>query len=158
MATTIKKILVPIDFGDDAHPAFEYAVMLARTFGASLDLFHVWKPPALVPMQMLVVPEPGAVPRAADDVARSMAEARLDELAAEARKLGVAHVVRRVGVGDPAHDICDLARSGRFDLVVMGTHGRTGVVHALLGSVAEKVVRRAPCPVLTVRSSEPTEL
>jgi nucleotide-binding universal stress UspA family protein len=148
---TVRKILVPIDFGDEARPALDYAVMLARALGASLDLFHVWQPPPLLPHQLIVVPEAGGLPRAAEDVARSIAEARLQELAAAARQAGVERVVCHVGVGDPAHDICELADKGGFELIVMGTHGRTGIAHVLIGSVAEKVVRTAPCPVLTVR-------
>ena len=58
----------------------------------------------------------------------------------------------QVGVGNPAQEIVELAERGQFDLIVMGTHGRGGFMHALLGSVAEKVVRRAKCPVLTVRA------
>jgi nucleotide-binding universal stress UspA family protein len=148
----VRKILVPVDVGETARPVVEYAAMMARPWQASIDLLHVWQPPPLLPAQMLVVPEPGAVPRAADDVARSMADARLRELAEHVRRAGVAQVVCHVAVGDPARDICELAGSGHYDLIVMGTHGRAGLAHMLLGSVAEKVVRRAPCPVLTLRS------
>jgi nucleotide-binding universal stress UspA family protein len=148
----IHKILVPIDFADGARAALEAATTMALKFEASVDLFHVWQPPPMLPMQLLVVPTQGGVPQAADDVARSIANARLTELAAEVRKAGVREVHCHVGVGDPAHDICDLADKGHFDLIVMGTHGRTGLAHAVLGSVAEKVVRRAPCPVLTARA------
>ncbi len=154
MSTTIKKILVPVDVAGGARAAVELATTMAKAFDATVELFHVGQPPPLLPTQLLVRPEPGAVPTAAADVARSMAAAQLDELAKRIRDAGVKEVRRHVGVGDPAHDIVELAQSGGFDLVVMGTHGRTGLSHALLGSVAEKVVRRSPCPVLTVRSRE----
>jgi universal stress protein A len=148
----ISKILVPIDFADSSGEIVDAAVTLARTFNARLDFFHVWEPPAMLPMQLLVVPNGDQPPMAATDVARSMASAKLDELRGLARTAGVGDVQCHVGVGSPAHDIVDLAQKGNFDLIVMGTHGRTGLHHMLLGSVAEKVVRQAPCPVLTVRA------
>jgi nucleotide-binding universal stress UspA family protein len=152
--TNIKKILVPVDIAGGARAALAMATALAKQFGASVELFHVWTPPPMLPMQLFVVPEAGGVPMAADDVAKSMANAQLTEIAAGLRKDGVKEVHCRVGVGDPARDIVDLAGSANFDLIVMGTHGRGGISHALLGSVAEKVVRRASCPVLTVRNKE----
>jgi nucleotide-binding universal stress UspA family protein len=149
----LHKILVPVDFADGARAALDLATTMARKLEASIDLFHVWQPPSILPSPLLVVLHQGGAPQPADDVARSIAGARLNELAADVRKAGVRDVRCHVGIGDPAHDICDLAQSGSFDLIVMGTHARTGRVHALLGSVAEKVVRRAPCPVVTVRAA-----
>lgn len=148
----IKKILVPIDVGADSGPIVEMASELAKRFGASLDFFHVWQPPAMLPTQLFVTVEVGGPMRAAEDVAQSMAAAQLKELTARAHAAGIKEAHCRVGVGDPAIDIVELAGTGKFDLIVMGTHGRGGFKHALLGSVAEKVVRRAPCPVMTVRA------
>jgi len=150
----ISKILVPVDVGASSRPVVEMAIDLAQRFAATIELFHVWQPPAIVPTQLFVVPEAGGVPMPAEDVARSLAGARLEELAASVRAAGVRDVRSHVGVGDPAHEIVELARSGRLDLIVMGTHGRTGVSHAVLGSVAEKVLRHAPCPILTVRARD----
>ena len=87
-----------------------------------------------------------------EELARTTAGAHMKALAERLRDQGVAEVHSRVGIGSPAHEIVELAELGHFDLIIMGTHGRTGVAHAVLGSVAEKVVRRARCPVLTVRS------
>jgi nucleotide-binding universal stress UspA family protein len=146
----IHKILVAVDVGEVARPIVEYAAMLAKPWAASIHLVHVWQPPLLLPSMPVVVPPSGGPSLGADEVARSMAEARLRELADDARRAGVTNVVCVVGVGDPAHEICELASTEQCDLIVMGTHGRAGLAHALLGSVAEKVLRRAPCPVLTL--------
>jgi nucleotide-binding universal stress UspA family protein len=151
----IRKILVPVEFSETAHGAIDVAAAMARRFEASIDLYHVWQPPPLLPMQLLVLTG-GGTPQPADDVAQGIARARLDELAKEAHQDGVRQVRCHVGVGDPAHDICELAARDGFDLIVMATHARGGVSHALLGSVTEKVVRHAPCPVLTVRGHAPS--
>jgi nucleotide-binding universal stress UspA family protein len=149
---TFKKILVPVDVASDSAPVVETAIEMAHRFGASIDFFHVWQPPAMLPMQLFVTVETGGPLRSAEDVAQSMAAAQLKELVAKAHGAGIKEAHCRVGVGDPAVDIVDLQASGHFDLVVMGTHGRSAFAHALLGSVAEKVVRRASCPVVTVRT------
>jgi nucleotide-binding universal stress UspA family protein len=79
------------------------------------------------------------------------AEAHLVAWKGEAEALGAGTVATAKSVGEPASEIAEVARRGGFDLVVVGTHGRTGLRHALLGSVAERVVRKVACPVLTVR-------
>jgi universal stress protein A len=150
----ISKILVPIDFAACSGPVVEMAIELATRFGAGLDFFHVWQPPAMLPMPLVVVTEPGGPPMAADDVARGVANAQLKTLTAQAHKAGIREVHAHVGIGNPAHEIVELAKKGKLDLIVMGTHGRGGLAHAFLGSVAEKVVRQAPCPVVTVRARE----
>ena len=150
---TIKKILVPVDFSEGAKPALALAASMARTFRASIDLLHVWQPPPLIPFPVVIVPSSSeSTPVNMEELARTTAGAQMKELVAQLRDQGIAEVHSRVGVGSPAHEIVELAELGHFDLIIMGTHGRTGVVHAMLGSVAEKVVRRAKCPVLTVRS------
>jgi len=148
----IRTILVPVDFAPASREVVEMAIAMAQKFDASIDFFHVWQPPAMLPMQLLVVPEAGGVPMAAEDVARSIAGAQLKELAAQVKADGVKEIRSHVGIGDPSSEIVELAGANKFDLIIMGTHGRTGIQHALLGSVAEKVVRRAPCPVLTVHA------
>jgi nucleotide-binding universal stress UspA family protein len=148
----IKKILVPVDFSEGAKPALALAASMARTFGASIDLLHVWQPPPLIPFPVVIVPSASeSTPINMEELARTTAGAQMKELAARLRDQGVAEVRSRVAIGSPAHEIVELAALGHFDLIVVGTHGRTGVAHAVLGSVAEKVVRRASCPVLTVR-------
>lgn len=149
----VRKILVPVDFSEGAKAAIDLAVTFAKPFGAAIELYHVWQPPPLVPVPLVVVsPEQGR-PLTLEDLARTEAGTQMKDLVGKLHGLGIKDATSRVGVGDPAHEICDLARAGHFDLIVMGTHGRTGIAHALLGSVAEKVVRRATCPVLTVRTA-----
>jgi nucleotide-binding universal stress UspA family protein len=155
MNLTLQKILVPVDFSEGAEPAIALAATMARKFGASVELLHIWQPPPLVPLPVVVVPSsPESQPINLEELARSTAGAQMADLAARLRDQGVADVQTRVGVGTPAHEIVELAELGHFDLIVMGTHGRSGFAHAVLGSVAEKVVRRAKCPVLTVRSKK----
>jgi nucleotide-binding universal stress UspA family protein len=153
MITTMKKVLVPIDFSEGAEPAIAMAATMARTFGASIELLHVWQPPPLVPLPVVVMPSsPESAPINMEELARSTAGTQMKDLAVRLRDQGIADVQTRVAVGSPAHEIVELAELGHFDLIVMGTHGRSGIAHAVLGSVAEKVVRRATCPVLTVRA------
>lgn len=152
----IKQILVPVDFSAGSRAAVDYAALIASKLGAGVELFHVWNPPTLVPENLLVIaPSHGTGPGfTLEDLARSRAETELKEFQGILKSRGVSQVHARVGVGDPAHEILALASHGKHDLIVMGTHGRTGVAHLVVGSVAEKVVRRAACPVLTVRKEE----
>jgi nucleotide-binding universal stress UspA family protein len=153
MTMTIQKILVPIDFSEGAQPAIELAATMARKFGSSVELLHVWQPPPLIPLPIVVMPSsPEAEPVNMEELARTTAGAQMKEIVTRLRDQGIAEVQSRVGVGSPAHEIVELAALGHFDLIVMGTHGRSGLAHAVVGSVAEKVVRRAKCPVLTVRA------
>ncbi|HXU73300.1 MAG TPA: universal stress protein [Polyangia bacterium] len=150
MTTAISRILVPVDFSEGAKPALALAATMARVFGASIELLHVWQPPPLIPLTMVIVPaQPEPVDMA--ELARSTAGAQMKELVTRLHEQGVEQVRSRVSIGSPAHEIVDLAELGHFDMIVMGTHGRTGFARAMLGSVAEKVVRRARCPVLTAR-------
>lgn len=152
MASTVKRILVPTDFSQTADTALAYAKALATTLGASLHLVHVFNDPyavaACAPDVYAAVPA-DARARALEDVHERLLE-RLDATE-EQRFRGSRGVVR----GLVAPHIVTYAESQDIDLIVMGTHGRRGVAHLLLGSVAEHVVRTATCPVLTVRGSEP---
>jgi len=120
----IQKILVPMDGSPASVAALEQAVTLAQDLGATLDVLHV--------------NEPGESREMED--ALGIAKSRLLE-----------RLTRRTESGDPVKTILDIAATERAGLIVMGTHGRVGRLHALVGSVAEAVVRNAPCPVLTVR-------
>jgi nucleotide-binding universal stress UspA family protein len=151
----IRKILVPVDFSMGSRAAVDYAAALALKLGASIDLFHVWTPPALVPENLLVIaPDQKGGGLTLEDLARSRAMTEMKEFQGVLQHRGVANVVPHVGIGDPAREILAFAGHARHDLIVMGTHGRTGLAHLFIGSVAEKVVRRAACPVLTVRKEE----
>lgn len=142
---TLKTILVPSDFSECSDEALRYGLELSRRFDAQLHLLHV-------------VQDPVAQPWAAEGFSvplfevveqwQRQAEERLKASVPEADRgrVTVASVV-----ATPYAEILDYAASHHVDLIVMGTHGRGGVTHMLLGSIAERVVRRAPCPVLTVR-------
>ncbi|HEY7956476.1 MAG TPA: universal stress protein [Polyangia bacterium] len=145
MTFEIHRILVPTDFSEPSERALEVAIELARRFGARLFLFHAYVAPSYVFPEGL---EP-TTPELVEQLERTM-RAELELRAVRVRTAGVTAEVG-TGVGPHDQEICRRARELGADLIVMGTHGRTGIRHALLGSVAEKVVRRAPCPVLTVR-------
>jgi nucleotide-binding universal stress UspA family protein len=135
----IHTILHPTDFSEPSRYAFELACNLARGLSARLVLVHVGTPPAVVGHAVLM-------PVLAKE--QEELEERLQQLTASDGNLGVEH---RFEQGDPASEILRVAHESRADLIVMGTHGRTGLGRLLMGSVAEQVVRQALCPVLTVR-------
>lgn len=150
MTEAITRILVPVDFSSHSDRAFRYALRLASRFGASVDLLHVVDNPFASGTMTPEVYVPN-LPEMLDSLLQE-AEKGLAALksAAAGERLRVG---TRVLTGQPAHTIVEHARTGGFDLIVMGTHGRTGFSHLFVGSVAERVVRRAPCPVLTVRDT-----
>ncbi len=148
---TFKKILAPTDFSDDSSLAFSYAEELARRFSAEMVVLHVDQ--SLVPV--MVSPDESlglgsdSLTRIAEEQ-RLAAQRELDKLVNRLRDGGLkARSLLRVG--SPFVEIVRTAQSEKADLIVMGTHGRTGLAHALMGSVAERVVQKAPCPVLTIR-------
>jgi nucleotide-binding universal stress UspA family protein len=150
MITTpsIKKILVPVDFSPFSEAALGYAGMLADKFGATLHLFHVWEAPAFLPPETIVGSAETGQTLAA--LAHQQAFESIDAMARAAKDRGLEIAAREVAFGAPARTIVGHAEQNGHDLIVVGTHGRTGLMHVLLGSVAERVVRFARCPVLTV--------
>jgi nucleotide-binding universal stress UspA family protein len=150
----IRKILVPIDFSESSRAAFEYAVELARPFGATLDVVHVWQAPAFISTATL--PEVPTIDAGLVQLVKNNAEQAVARFAADARARGVSLGQTRCEPGAPPRAIVDIAKAENYDLIVIGTHGRTGLSHAVMGSVAERVVRHAECPVLTVRAPKPT--
>jgi nucleotide-binding universal stress UspA family protein len=140
---TPRKILCPIDFSAGAQNAFRVAARLASEANVELLLVHAWFLPAFSAGGELPLPA-DAVQGMVDD-----AERGLTDLLADAKKLGVTQVSSQLVSGPPWERIIELAEPD--DLIVMGTHGRTGLTRLLLGSVAEKVVRHAPCSVLVTR-------
>ena len=142
---TIRRILVPTDFSACALPAVRYAAELADKFGAELVLLHV------VPDSVLALPD-AVMPTPTADL-HSLIEAGKTGLAnlIAAEKLDRLNPRPEVRIGSPAAEITAAATDLRADLVCISTHGRGGLARVLLGSVAEHVVRQAPCPVLTVR-------
>jgi nucleotide-binding universal stress UspA family protein len=148
MMPTFDRILVPIDFSEYSDAALRYAIALARQFGSSLYLLHVLDDPFATGAwaSEIAVPEtPGL-----RDSLRREAEQRLNRYFSPEGWTRF-RVTTEAVTGSPAQSIVDFARDCAADLIVMGTHGRTGVAHLLVGSVAERVVRLAPCPVLAVR-------
>ena len=130
--------------------ALDYAANLARTFGATLDVLHVWEAPSFAPRASGLVGL-GAGEPSLDELIRRNADDALYEFVEQARKRGISVRSSHTERGGPWHTIVEAAKSGRYDLIVVGTHGRTGLPRVLLGSVAENVVRHAHCPVLSVR-------
>jgi nucleotide-binding universal stress UspA family protein len=144
----INRILVPFDFSPDSHNALRYAADLATVFGAEIVTLHVVEPVYVTEPYLGVAPEVGMF---LDEQIRN-AKAVLAGLGTDLKKKGQ-RIRTVVAAGPPALLIVDTAKDIGTDLIVMGTHGRTGVAHMLIGSVAEKVVRTASCPVLTVRGA-----
>jgi nucleotide-binding universal stress UspA family protein len=141
-----------MDFSAPSDAALEYARTVARRFGASLHLLNVPEDPyrALYSAEVFV-PE---VEGLRDDILADAIGRLKDRLqASDNRELGATVDAM---IGTPAWSIVEYAGSHDIDLIVMGTHGRGGMSHLLMGSVAERVVRTAPCPVLTVRQSRTT--
>jgi len=150
MAPTVTSILVPTDFSETADAALAYAKRLAGRLGASIHLLHVFRDPYAPALYApeVYVPVPEETREKALDEARAMLAERLtpDE---QVYFRGTTAVV----TGLTAKKIVEYAAEHGIELIVMGTHGRRGVAHLLLGSVAEQVIRTAPCPVLTVRQA-----
>jgi nucleotide-binding universal stress UspA family protein len=144
------KILVPVDFSPHSREATLYAVDLARRYDAPITLAHAYQPIIFAVPESFVLYSPDQLANILTELDKQLTIAKR-----EAEQAGAAKVDARLLQGDPASQIVQFAVDGGHDLIVMGTHGRTGASHLLMGSIAEKVVRRAPCPVLTVRVVEP---
>jgi universal stress protein A len=144
----IRTILVPTDFSEYAEYAFPWALQMAAGWQAKLILFH-----AVVPISPLAFPDSVYLPELQRMEADILADAekRMAECVKKAQGSSAIIVETRVVVGEPVSEICQAVRREEADLVIMGSHGRTGLAHVLLGSVAERVIRHASCPVLVAR-------
>ena len=151
MSLTFQQVLFPTDFSELSNAALAYARLIAGTFGARLHRLHVvddayqyWS--AMGPESIPVGPPP-------EDLLE-LGRTRMEKFRTE--KLGEMKqpVVTDVTLGRPFAEIIAYAREHKVDVIVMGTHGRGAIAHMLLGSTTEKVVRKSPCPVLTIRASE----
>ncbi|REG30934.1 nucleotide-binding universal stress UspA family protein [Archangium gephyra] len=142
----IQRILVPVDFSETSKRALEYAHQFISRFDAKLDVLHVWRPSEYAGDEMVVLTrsEPELT---LSTYLRNHADQQLSAFLEN-----VPHSKQMLESGEPAHVIAKVAGEGGYDLIIMGTHGRTGLSHLMMGSVAEKVVRLAPCPVLTFRA------
>jgi len=143
---TLDRLLCPVDFSSPAHYAMGYALNLAKEFNATLMLLHVVEPS---PAVSFLLPCTGDE-QLLMEVPTAQSEARLSALVDEVRSQGIV-AESRLAEGLAHREIIELARTWQADMIVIGTHGRTGLTHALMGSTAEKVVMKARCPVLTVR-------
>ena len=148
MSTRIKKILCPTDFSENSKHALKYALALATLSQADLQLFHVVEPitypqsteffePVLDEVELMMKMEAAFQQQLEDQVTTLKAE--------------YPKISGKLVTGNTFLEIIQAARDDDVDMIVMGTHGRTGLAHVLIGSVAERVVREAPCPVLTVK-------
>ncbi len=143
-----KKILFCTDFSEDSHWAFTYALDLAKTYNANLLIFHVTPEPVHPEQLSLYLPP------------EKLEELKISQKKEIDQKLKT-HYVKKMGrfkkyqiflkEGEPFLEIIQKAKKDSADLIVMGTHGRTGLDHVIFGSTAEKVVRKSSCPVLTIR-------
>jgi universal stress protein A len=144
---SIRTILHPTDFSERSKHAFRFACSLAQDYRARLIVLHVWPPPpAAVPGELLAVHQPTA------NYCSPETEAELHSLRPADPSVDVEH---RLAEGDAATVILETADSSKADLIVVGTHGRTGLSRILMGSVAEEIVRGAVCPVVTVKTPTP---
>jgi nucleotide-binding universal stress UspA family protein len=142
----IRKILHPTDFSDRSRAAFELACALARDYGAELVIVHVAATPPVFAPDGIAIASPVEEPYEP--------RVKLAEVRPSDPRVKFEH---RLLEGDPADQILKAARVGNADLIVLGTHGTGGLARLLMGSVAESVMRKAPCPVLTVKAPFPAE-
>lgn len=142
---SVTSILVPVDFSRASAKALDYAAVLAKQFGAKIVPLYVLELPEVVGMFQLLLE---------DDEMKEVCGSKLRKFMRKASISGALIDHPLVRKGRPHREIVEAARTLKVDLIVISTHGYTGVNRALLGSVTERVVREAPCPVLVVRERE----
>lgn len=150
---TWKTILVPTDFSEGARAALRIASDLALAHAAKLVILHVTELPPGLDTGTMIAPAPGGIPLTVVDFAREQAVAWMQQ-DREKHVSPEVEAVARIEVGAAVDTVLAAADEVGADLIVVGTHGRTGFAHLVLGSVAERIVRRARVPVLTVRRPE----
>ena len=150
MVKIVTHVLVPTDFSPSSIPSFRYAVKWAKVFEAELTLLHVHS------LQPGLDIDAGIAQKFLDEQ-RKVAREELEKLLAEARQ-EVPKATMELMAGLPSECICQTAREKKCDLILMGTHGWTGFNRVLFGSVAERVIQRAPCPVLSIPHREAADV
>jgi nucleotide-binding universal stress UspA family protein len=141
----VNRILVPVDFSEHSQRALVEALAMAAIYGAEVTVLHVWEPPGVVvPAMAFGAPEEG-------DPELEVRQ-RLDDLVAAVDSPPGVRVEKRLATGVAYATIVEVAEEGSYDLVVIDTHGRSGLARFFVGSVAERVCRHAPCPVLVLRA------
>jgi universal stress protein A len=147
---TLKTVLVPTDFSDASESALRYGKAMAGAFGASLHVVHVMED--LLAHAWAAEVYVASMPQLRDEIEKESRQ-RLGALLTEEDRRTY-RVETALLAGNPFLEIIRYAKAHDINLIVMGTHGRGPIAHMLLGSVAEKVVRKSPCPVLTVREAQ----
>lgn len=146
---SLRRILLPTDFSDNARDATAYACELAKQFNAELHVLHV--------LQIHIDTTPtfgaGLAPYTPSKESKDAADRELAKVIPQRLETAF-NVVQATREGAPFVEIIRYAKENKIDMIVMGTHGRTGLSHLMIGSQAERVVRKSPCPVLTVRPSD----
>jgi len=154
--TTFQRILVPTDFSNCSQSACDLALTLATKFVSSIELLHVDQPPAwqgfVIPELVVSMPNEASTPLG--QFIQTRAQRSLEQIVDRLQRAGVTQVRHRMESGEPGSIIVRIANEEHFDLIVMGTHGRQGLERLVMGSVTERVVRQASCPVLTVRADD----
>jgi universal stress protein A len=146
MSLKLTRILCPVDFSEPSDVAVRWAADLAAQFGAALTLLHVYQDPAFVlPDGGVLMPQPDVLAQVLAGANERLARVKQDAMARGAQRVDTVALQ-----GVPWAEIKRLATEGEYSMIVIGTHGRTGIKHVLLGSVAERVARHGPCPVLVV--------
>lgn len=149
------RILVPVDYSSSSRASAQYALKLAAKVGAALDVVHVWDKPTYA-SDAVMVRRPGEEQRSLAELIHENAETDMKEFMSSLSVPPGVSVGHRLVSGDPVGTLCAELKKGEHQLVVIGTHGRTGLAHVLLGSVAERLIRLSPVPVLTVPPSART--
>ena len=147
---TLKTVLVPTDFSDASESALRYGKAMALAFGASLHVVHVMED--LLAHAWAAEVYVASMPQLRDEIEKESRQ-RLGTLLTDGERTEL-RAETALLAGNPFLEIIRYAKAHNIDLIVMGTHGRGPIAHMLLGSVAEKVVRKSPCPVLTVREAQ----
>ena len=151
MKIELKRVLCPVDFSDNARHALDYAESLAASHGAEVRLVHIIQADVLAMATDPMLPEFDS--RVLEDYSGAC-KRQLEEWTQQSQKRSQLTVDSEVRTGSAFLEIITAAKEWNADMIVMGTHGRSGLAHMMMGSVAEKVVRKAPCPVLTVKHPE----
>lgn len=146
----LKHVLVPTDFSETSDVALKYGKAFAAAFGATLHVVHVIEEPYGQPW---AVEAYGFSLAALQDEWIKEAKGRMEKILTDEERASLKAVTTTV-LGHPVMEILRYAKDNNIDLIVMGTHGRGPLGHVVMGSVAERLVRKSPCPVLTVRSEE----
>ncbi len=151
-----QRILVPVDFSDQSMDALRFAIGLAHTTNAQIEVLHVWEPPAYVGPEMMVMLSAEAPERPIAELARSEISKTMQHFLGTLDEESGLEIIGRLEIGSPSNSILKRSVDGAHDVIVMATHGRRGLPRLLIGSVAEKVVRLSHCPVVTIHR-DPSE-